>query len=154
MPLSKDRIGALLLLAFCVAYWVFAYDIRLLPFQQNVAFHARTMPLALAVIGTGLSLLLLVFPGSDARAELRGFRWGLGVAMLVLMVAYGSLLRPLGFIVATTLFLICGYAALGERRPLMLLLASLPLVVAFWAMMTLGLDIYVEPLPWFLRGRG
>ena len=44
MTLSKDRIGALLLLAFCCAYWFFTYEIRMLPFQRAQAFHAQTMP--------------------------------------------------------------------------------------------------------------
>ncbi|MEL6264087.1 MAG: tripartite tricarboxylate transporter TctB family protein [Pseudomonadota bacterium] len=149
--LTKDRIGALLVLAFCSAYWFFTYDIRLLPFQQAAAFHARTMPEALSVLGVVLCLAILVFPGSDEKLDLRGFKWGLGAVMLGLMVFYGLTLRSLGFIPSTTLFLIGGYMALGERKALTLLLASLPVVVAFWALMTHGLDIYVAPWPEFLR---
>jgi putative tricarboxylic transport membrane protein len=148
---SKDRIGALLLLVFCLAYWYFVYDIRLLPFQKTQAFHAATMPEALAVLGTVLSLALLVFPGSDEAPAVRGFKWGTGAAMLVLMVLYGLTVRPLGFIVSTSLFLIAGYAILGERRPLTLILASVPLVAIFWALMTQGLDIFIEPWPEILR---
>ncbi|MEM7024083.1 MAG: tripartite tricarboxylate transporter TctB family protein [Pseudomonadota bacterium] len=154
MSVPKDRVGALLLLAFCSAYWYYTYEIRMLPFQLQQAFHAQTMPEALAVAGVALSLILLVFPGSDERLSLVGFNWTIGLFMLGLMVFYGATLRPLGFIVSTTLFLIGGYVALGERNPLTLILASLPLVLAFWALMTQGLDIYVAPLPEFMRGGG
>lgn len=152
--LSKDRIGALLLLTFCLGYWYFTYQIRMLPFQKQAAFNAQTMPEALSVIGVVLALLLLVFPGSDERLSLTGFRWKQGLAMLGLMVFYGLTLRPLGFIASTSVFLMAGYAVLGERRPLTLVLASVPIVVAFWALMTQGLDIYVAPLPEFLREVG
>ncbi|MEO1090227.1 MAG: tripartite tricarboxylate transporter TctB family protein [Pseudomonadota bacterium] len=151
MLLSKDRIGALLLLVFCCAYWYLTYDIRMLPFQEAQAFNAQTMPEALSVLGVGLSLLLLLFPGSHERLDVRGFNWGVGFAMLALMVAYGLTLRPLGFILSTSLFLIGGYVALGERRPLILVAASVPLVVAFWLLMTQGLDIYIDPVPGLLK---
>ncbi|MEM6441325.1 MAG: tripartite tricarboxylate transporter TctB family protein [Pseudomonadota bacterium] len=153
MTLSKDRIGALLLLAFCCGYWVLTYQIRMLPFQAASAFNAQTMPEALAVLGVALCLALLVFPGSSEAPNVAGFKWGLGLVMIALMVAYGLTLRPLGFLASTTLFLIGGYVALGERNPLMLLLASVPVVFGFWALMTWGLDIYVAPLPALLTGR-
>lgn len=151
MSLAKDRIGALLLFVFCGAYWYLVYEIRMLPFQKDQAFNAQTMPEALAVGGVALSLLLLVFPGSKETLNLRGFNWKIGLIMLALMVFYGLTLRSLGFILSTTLFLMGGYFALGERKPLTLILASLPIVVAFWALMTQGLDIYIDPLPAFLK---
>lgn len=150
MSLSKDRIGALLLLAFSAFYWFHAENIRMLPFQKEAAFNAQTMPLALSVLGVGLALALLVFPGSKDGLSLKGFNWKIGALMLVLMVFYGLTIRPLGFILSTSVFLMVGYYALGERKPLMLILASVPLVVAFWLLMTQGLDIYIEPLPDFL----
>lgn len=152
MTLSKDRVGALLLLAFCCGYWFMTYQIRMLPFQASSAFNAQTMPEALSAIGVLLCLAILVLPGSSERLEVAGFKWGLGAFMIALMVFYGLTLRPLGFLASTTLFLIGGYAALGERSPLMLLAASVPIVVGFWALMTYGLDIYVAPLPAILSG--
>lgn len=151
MQLSRDRIGALLLLVFCSAYWFFTYDIRMLPFQEAQAFNAQTMPEALAFLGVGLSIVLFIFPSTDEPVDLRGFNWGVGAAMIALMVVYGLTLRPLGFIVSTSLFLMIGYAILGERKPLTLILASVPVVVAFWALMTQGLDIFIDPLPVFLQ---
>ena len=59
--------------------------------------------------------------------------------------------RPLGFLLSTSLFLMLGFAILGERRPLTLILAAVPLVVAFWVLMTQGLEVFIEPWPEFLR---
>ena len=145
--LTKDRIGALLLLAFSLVYGYLSQSIRLLPFQQNVAFHARTMPEILTVLAVVLALLLLLMPPSQEKLSLSGLKLGKGLLFLVLMSIYGLTLRPLGFIISTSLFLIIGYALLGERRPLPLLLASVPLVVVFWLLMTKGLDVFIEPWP-------
>lgn len=152
--LSKDRIGALLLLAFSSAYWYYTYQIRMLPFQRDQAFNAQTMPEALAVMGVVLSLALIIFPSDRSQPDLKGYQWLTGFTMLVLMFLYGITLRPLGFISSTSLFLMGGYLALGERNVLKLVLASVPISVGFWALMSYGLDIYVEPLPSFLRERG
>ena len=148
----KDRIGGTLLLIFCVTYGLLSQNITLLPIQARAAFTARTMPEVLTVLGIGLSLLVLIFPGSHDRPQLRGFKWGTAVLFLVLMSAYGLTVRPLGFILSTSLFLIAGFAMLGERSPVKLFLVAVPLVVAFWVLMTQGLDVFIEPLPWFMKG--
>ena len=93
-------------------------------------------------------MLLLLF-GSDedsveenANADLD---WRLAAGLLVLMIAYGLALEWLGFLVATTLFLIVGFWMLGERRPGILLAVSVPFTVGFWLLLTKALDIYLAP---------
>lgn len=152
MQLSKDRLGGLLLLAFSLAYGWVSQDIRLLPFQAKAAFHARTMPEVLAVLAVGLSVLIILFPGSADRPKFSGLNWPLGFAFLALMSAYGLLVRPLGFLLATSLFLMIGFALLGERKIWLLAIVAIPAVVAFWALMTMGLDVFIEPLPSFMKG--
>ena len=149
--LTKDRIGGVLLLAFCVGYAILSQRIRLLPFQEAAAFTPRTMPEVLSVLGIGLSLWCIVLPGSREAPAMRGLDWPRTLAFLGLMSVYGLSVRPAGFLLATTVFLIAGYMLLGERKPHLLLLASVPLVVAFWALMHLGLDVFIAPLPAFLR---
>ena len=102
MLFSKDRIGGLLLLIFCIVYGLLSQQIKLLPFQANVAFHARTMPEVLSVIGIGLAVLIIVFPGSQAKPQFRGYNWLIGAVFLALMSLYGLTIRPLGFIVSTS----------------------------------------------------
>lgn len=145
--LTRDRWGALIILAFSVAYGALAFRIPLLPFQRSAAFTAQTMPFALSVLGTGLSLALLLKPGGGSNIDTGGFRWGLAAAICVLMVLYGFLVRPFGFLLATALFLIACMLVLGERRWLLILGASLPLVIGFWTLMTVVLDVYVAPWP-------
>ena len=47
------------------------------------------------------------------------------------MVLYAAGLEPLGFVVATLLFLVAGFLLTGERRFKILLLASVPVVLVF-----------------------
>lgn len=145
--LSKDRIGGVLLLAFCLAYARLIGDITLLPFQESNAFTAKTMPQALAALGVALSLWIIVFPAGSGRLALGGLALGRVALFLALMSAYGLAIRPMGFLISTSLFLMVGFALLGERRPLTLILAAVPLVVAFWVLMTQGLDVFIEPWP-------
>ena len=152
MFLTKDRIGGLLLLIFCLFYWWKISDIRLLPFQANQAFTPRTIPEVLSYLGIGLSVAIIVFPANREPFDLKDLNWPLGLAFLVLMSVYGLTVRPAGFLLSTSLFLMIGFAMLGERNILKLLLVSVPLVVAFWILMNYGLSVFIEPLPFFLRG--
>ncbi len=148
--LTRDRIGALLLLAFSIFYWLRIDEIRLLAFQADAAFTARTIPEILSMMGVVLSLVLLLRPGSAAKVEAAGFLWGKAALICLLMVAYGLTVRPAGFLLSTSLFLIGGYWILGERRWLVLLGAAVPLVVLFWLLMSQVLGVYVAALPEFM----
>lgn len=152
MILTKDRIGGVLLLMFCLTYGFLSQNITLLPIQAKAAFTARTMPEVLTVLGIGLTMLVIIFPSSSDRPQLAGFNWGTAALFLILMSAYGLTVRPVGFLASTSLFLIAGFALLGERSMLKLILVAVPLVVGFWVMMTQGLDVFIEPFPWFLKG--
>lgn len=153
MFFTKDRIGGLLMLIFCLVYAWQSQNIRMLPFQMNSAFNAQTMPEVLSVLGIGLSILIILFPSSSERLALSKLNWPLGLAFLALMSVYGLTVRPAGFLLSTTLFLMLGFAMLGERNILKLVLVAVPLVVGFWALMNYGLSVYVAPLPFFLRVR-
>lgn len=151
---GKDRIGAALLLLVFVAFGWLSQRIPLLPFQADQAFHARTMPQALAVLGCLLALVLLARPGDRARPALQGLNWRVAVAFLVLMSAYGLTIRPLGFLISTTAFLAIGFRLLGERRPWKLAGVAVPVAVGFWWLMARGLDVYVAPWPPLVTGPG
>lgn len=150
--LTRDRIGALIMLAFSLGYGVLIFQIPLLPFQAEAAFTARTMPQALAVLGAVLSLALLIKPGDDAPLKLAGLQWKIAAGLCVLMLFYGFTVRPLGFLISTTIFLAGGFLMLGERRWWLVLVASVPVVVFFWVLMTQFLGVFIEPWPEFLQG--
>ncbi|MEE8272790.1 MAG: tripartite tricarboxylate transporter TctB family protein [Alphaproteobacteria bacterium] len=151
--MTRDRIGALFFLAVSIAYGVVALDIRVPPFVvAQGGLTGRSLPIALAGAGTLVAFLMLVLPskaGAGARpaggpfAGWGGLDWPRVVTLGLDMLVYGYLLTRIGFMASTWLFLIVGFVVLGERRPHVLLLASIPVVVVFWVILSQLLGIYL-----------
>lgn len=145
MTIAKDRIGALIFLALSIGYGLSISMIPMYPGDEYEVFTAKTLPTALAIIGTVLSLALLFAARGEQKSALPVLDWTIALKLVALMVSYGVILEPLGFLIATTIFLLSGYWLLGERRKLLLFFCSLPLVVFFWYVLTQLLDIYLAP---------
>ncbi|WP_375754116.1 tripartite tricarboxylate transporter TctB family protein [Vibrio sp. HN007] len=134
---------------FLIVSLCYGYQTSLIPMfpgDEYEPFTARTLPTLLTAIGVVLSLILLVTakPDTDSGAIL-SFNWKLLLAFIALMALYGLGLTYLGFVLATSLFLMAGFYLLGERRKSVLFGVSFPFVVAFYLLLTQVLDIYLEP---------
>jgi len=159
--MSRDKIGALFFLVLSLFYGLMTFAIPLNVMARTAVFTARTVPFALAVGGIIISLLILVLPSPDADGRnsiigtIRGFKWKQVALLLALMVFYSLIIKLAGFIVSTILFLIVGFRILGEKRIRILLLASIPFVVAFWFLINRILGVYLEPgsMFFFLGGK-
>lgn len=148
MNISRTRIGGLFFLLLSVAYGYSATSITMFPGEEMEPFTARTLPYFLATLGGALSLYLLLF-GRDGQRVDKGadtdLDWQLAASLLLLMIAYGLALEWLGFLVATTLFLVVGFWLLGERRVTILFSVAIPFTAGFWLLLTRALDIYLAP---------
>jgi len=139
------------MLLFSMAYGLLAFKIPLSFMAQNEFFTSRTMPYALAVLGILLALLILVFPTTDPagkqslKEETRGMDWNTAILLVVAMIVYGLTMKWIGFIISSILFLLVGFYILGERRIKRMLLASIPLVVMLWFIMSSLLGVYIAP---------
>lgn len=148
-----DRIVALLILAFSLGYAVLAINYKLLPFEEHLDFRPNTMPIGLAVLGVLFSLAVIVAPGGDpsglsSEADgWRGFDWLRTLGIVTLMIAYALLLRPAGYVVATTAFLTLGGVLLGERRLWVLVPVTLTGALGTWYLIDNVLGIYMKPWP-------
>lgn len=147
--INNNRLGGLIFLVFCIAYGYLSTKITLLPFQQNVAFTAKTLPNMLTILGVVLSLVLIIKPGEDSAPDLRGYRWKQGLLICLAMVIYGFVIRSFGFIPSTIVFLLSGFYILGERRWIMMTMTASILVVFFWLLMTQFLGVYITAWPEF-----
>ncbi|MGF1697965.1 tripartite tricarboxylate transporter TctB family protein [Vibrio kyushuensis] len=144
--LCRDRVGAIIFLLVCLVYGYQSTLIPLFPGDEYEPFTARTLPTLLTFAGIGLSLILLVTGQKDQDSgAVSDFDWKLLIAFLCLMALYGVGLTYLGFVLATSLFLLAGFYLLGERRKSVLLGASFPFVIAFYLLLTEALDVYLEP---------
>ncbi|MEM9620735.1 MAG: tripartite tricarboxylate transporter TctB family protein [Pseudomonadota bacterium] len=149
------RCGALLLLLFSFSYGWLARDIPALPGAAGQLFTAGTLPHFLSAAGVILASLLLIVPGQRATglsfAQLRTLRWGRLAGCLALMIAYGWSLRPLGFLLSSALFLSGGFALLGERRWLRVLILASSTSLLFWLLMSWLLQVHLQPWPAFVQ---
>ncbi|MEZ8825903.1 tripartite tricarboxylate transporter TctB family protein [Vibrio sp. 10N.261.55.A7] len=144
--LCRDRVGAIIFLVLCLCYGYQSTLIPLFPGDEYEPFTARTLPTLLTFAGIGLALLLLITGQKDQDSgAVSDFDWKLLIGFLLLMALYGLGLTYVGFVIATSLFLLSGFYILGERRKPILLGASFPFVIAFYLLLTQGLDIYLEP---------
>lgn len=152
MSLTKDSIAAILLFVVFAAYGQQAIHIDVFPGQELEPFKPRTMPVTLAVAGMLLCAVRLLQTLTSEATDTTvwaGYDWSRGAALCLVMLAYGYLFTPLGFMLATTLFLATGFLVLGERRMIALLALPLGFSVLFWAVMTQLLGLYLAPGNWW-----
>ncbi len=132
--MQAERLMALALLVFSLAYLALGWRIPVPDASDDSPFSARSFPLVLGVLGSVLSLVLLVRPTSTEVVGVAGFAWGRTVGLLLLMAGFALLIPHLGFVVTAALFLGGGFRLLGERRPIVLLPVALGVSFGFWAL--------------------
>ncbi len=158
MKLDKWIAVLFLLLSLIYGYTAFSYE--LLPFERNMTFLPNTMPMVLSELGVILAMVLIFAPaaapdsGEDQCnidvSNLRQYKLGQAIALLVAMVLYALALRPIGFIAATILFLAgCSYL-LGERRYLVMIPIAVTGAFVIWYLVQELLGIFLRPWPGFI----
>jgi len=149
--MAREKLGAFLMLIFSVAYGVGAFSIPLSFLAQRETFTSRTMPMALSVIGIIFSLMIIILPTIDEAGKetfgttIKGMEFKKTTYLILLMIGYGLIMKWIGFIIASAIFLIIGFRILGEKRIKVLILGSIPLVCALWIIMSLLLGVYIAP---------
>lgn len=160
--MALDRWIALFLLSICLIYgyaaW-FTMDDGLPPFMQRNPIWPSTFPKVLSILGiaTSLAILLGLEKGEPKIGDIdyrRLWEYNLGQAVLLLglMVAYAILLRPAGFLISTSGFLILGGLILGERRIFLTIFVAAMATGIVWYLVQVVLGIFLRPLPTFLGG--
>ena len=137
-------------MVFCLVftgYGLLAQDIQLDFWAEEELFNARTFPTLIAIGGTLVSLAFVLFPPTlpEPVSRVIGDKpdWRAACLLLLVLLVYGFLLEPLGFLVSTSLMLMAGFVTLGERRWLLLLAVGAGLPLAFYLLMS-ALGIHLE----------
>ncbi len=161
--MALDRWIALALLAICLAYgytaW-FAMDAALPPFMQRNPVWPSTFPKVLSIAGALTALFILLGKSEPEESgsgnldyrRLPDYKLGQALLLVGLMLAYALLLRPLGFLASTMLFVVLAAMTLGERKLHVLLPVALLAALAIWWLVQEVLGIFLRPLPGFLAG--
>jgi putative tricarboxylic transport membrane protein len=158
--MALDRWVALVVLGICLIYgytaW-FMMDGALPPIMKRLAVWPSSFPKVLSIAGIILSSIVLlgVEKGEEKVGDidyrrLHEYKLGQALVLLGLMVAYAILLRPAGFLVATSGFLIGGSMILGERRWFVMILVSTIATFGIWYLVQEVLGIFLRPLPYFM----
>ncbi|MEM7296301.1 MAG: tripartite tricarboxylate transporter TctB family protein [Pseudomonadota bacterium] len=163
--MALDRWIALVILGLALAYGYgafFTMDQLLPPFMQRNPIWPSTFPKVLSILSI-LCALVIIFgiesPGDTPRdanpsvivyRKLKDFKLGQAALLLALMVAYALVLRPIGFIAATVLFLVIGSAILGERKWHVMVPTSVIAAGIVWYLVQGVLGIFLRPLPAFM----
>jgi putative tricarboxylic transport membrane protein len=134
-------------------------DADLPPFMQRNPVWPSTFPKVLSVMASLAALAILLGlekapeqvkePDIDYR-RLGDYKTGQAIALLCLMVAYALLLRPAGFLISTSGFLVFGATLLGERRFHILLPVVALATGLIWYLVHEVLGIFLRPWPFFM----
>lgn len=153
-----DRWLALIFLVIAIIYGVSAFQYPLLPFERNLPVLPNTLPKGLSILAALIDLFILVAPRRDADGAAAGSSDSpqgnepamqlLPTAGLVLaMVLYALVLRPVGFVLATLAFIAGTATMLGERRWHILLPVAISAALVVWLLVQQVLGIYLKPWP-------
>ena len=156
--MALDRWVAIIILAISLVYGYAAYNYPLLPFERNMSFLPNTLPMALSALGVIVALVILFSPRTADDADLgeldperiREFKIGQTLGLVAAMVLYALLLRPIGFLAATALFIAGSSVILGERKFHVLVPIAVVTSGLIWYLVQETLGIFLRPWPAFL----
>jgi putative tricarboxylic transport membrane protein len=157
--MALDRWVAILFLVIALVYGYAAYNYPLLPFERNMVFLPNTLPMALSALAAIVALIIVVSPRAAKDADelgdvdlgrLREFKIAQTLGLVGAMVLYALLLRPIGFLTATTLFIAGTSCILGERKFHVLVPIAVVTAIAIWYLVQETLGIFLRPWPAFL----
>lgn len=162
--MALDRWIALVFVVFCCIYGYLAFftmDHLLPPFMQRNPVWPSTFPKLLAIGGCVVGLVVLLgLEKSDNADEpsasdinyrrLHEYKLGQALALIALMVAYALALRPAGFLISTSVFLVAGSLVLGERKWHVMIPVALIAAGSIWYLVQEVLGIFLRPFPYFM----
>jgi len=158
--MTLDRWIALILLGICIIYgytaW-FTMDASLAPFMRRNPIWPSSFPKVLSVLGILACLIILsgLEKGGEKIGEidhrrLGDYFYGQALLLLGLMVLYALCLRPVGFLVSTSAFLIMCSFLLGERKWHIMIPVAFVATGSVWYLVQEVLGIFLRPLPAFM----
>jgi len=144
VKISTVKIISLRFFIFSAFYLYTAYQIRVFSFDENAAFNAKTFPIYLGYFGMFIAALKIVLPEkASEEVDQKFLNYKKTLVLVLIMVIYGLTIRPVGFFLSTSLFLLSSYYFLGERRWLRMFMLSFPFVAIFMFLVHGLLDIYL-----------
>lgn len=149
--MSKNIIGSLFFLVFCSFYFYNVFNIKEMPGAQFEVMTASTFPFYIGIFGIGTSLLMLFFAFKEKHKEkisleyLKSLDFKTIFLFITLMFFYGLIIKVLGFILSTIIFLALGFILLKEKNIKRILIISISVSVGFYLILNKVLGVYIAP---------
>ena len=155
--MALDRWIALVILGVCLVYgytaW-FTMDEVLAPFMRRNPIWPSTFPKVLSALGIIASIVIVLGLEKAEPKEadidyrrLTDYNLGQALLLLGLMVVYALCLRPVGFLISTSVFLMAGAVILGDRKWHVMIPIAVIAAFIVWYLVQEVLGIYMRPLP-------
>ena len=155
--MALDRWIALVILGVCLVYgytaW-FTMDEVLAPFMRRNPIWPSTFPKVLSALGIVASIVIVLGLEKAEPKEadidyrrLTDYNLGQALLLLGLMVVYALCLRPVGFLISTSVFLMAGAVILGDRKWHVMIPIAVIAAFIVWYLVQEVLGIYMRPLP-------
>ena len=142
---TNTRLVGLIFLLLTTLYIYFTGDIQLDFWSEDEVFNARSMPYIFGGAGLVCSMLLIFLPSPQFDWQpLASLSWKPAILLLITTSLFGLIIEVLGFLVASSLFLFCAFAILGERKWIKMATVGFGLTFGFWLLMG-KLGIFLSP---------
>jgi putative tricarboxylic transport membrane protein len=148
--MTKNTIGSLFFLAFSAFYFYSVFGIKKMPGAQFEVMTAQTFPFYVGISGIVISIILLIISFIEKEkivlslTYIRSLDLKTTFYFIVLMLFYGFIMKPLGFVIATIIFLTLGFLILKEKNIKKILLISVSVSVGFYLLLNNALGVYID----------
>ena len=145
MKISPSKLISLLFFIFSGYYLYTAYQIQVFSFVENAPFNAKTFPIYLGFSGLVFSALYIILPERiPTNVDLKDLDYKKTIGLVILMILYGLTILRAGYFLSTSIFLVCSYIILGERKWIWIFILSFPFIAIFMYLLHGLLNIYLR----------
>jgi putative tricarboxylic transport membrane protein len=148
--MTKNTIGSLFFLAFSSFYFYSVFNIKKMPGNQFEVMTAATFPYYVGIAGIIISIVLLISSFYEKEKVILSLQYIKSLDLkttfyfIAAMFFYGFTIKPLGFIIATAIFLAIGFLILKEKNFKRIFLISVGVSVGFYLLLNNALGVYID----------
>ncbi len=148
--MTKNTIGSLFFLAFSTFYFYSVFGIKKMPGSQFEIMTAQTFPFYIGIAGILVSIVLLIISFIEKEKVVLSLHYIKSLDLkttfyfIIAMLVYGFIMKPLGFMIATIIFLAVGFLILKEKNIKKILLISMGVSIGFYLLLNNALGVYID----------
>ncbi|ABV66384.1 conserved hypothetical protein, putative tricarboxylic transport protein TctB [Aliarcobacter butzleri RM4018] len=148
--MTKNTIGSLFFLAFSAFYFYSVFGIKKMPGAQFEIMTAQTFPFYIGIAGITISIVLLIISLIEKEKLVLSLQYIKSLDLkttfyfIIVMLFYGFIMKPLGFVLATIIFLAVSFLILKERNMKKIFFISVGVSVGFYLLLNNALGVYID----------